>query len=181
MARCPGGGPPGNKGAPPRKCFSTFLRKRTTPQGGAPDLFLVPKLLFGNDSGETPFRALTLSGPKRRFADRRSQTGVWEPEGPEERLPLTPTPLPPGARGAGMSVHEAVDLGPEAAQHARLGDAHRHRRQAQGGGRLRRRPALEHDQAEGSPGGGLELRLEQLQQPADDVFVVLMVPGAAQL
>src|SRR5262249_52164297 len=41
---------------------------------------LVPKLLFGNGAGETPFRSLAVSGAETEFREMRSQTGVWERE-----------------------------------------------------------------------------------------------------
>src|SRR5262249_52934241 len=78
------------------------------------------------------------------------------------------------------SVDQTVNLLPEPAQNARLGDADRVGRNAKFRRDLIRTLALQDQQLKGPPSGRLELRLDQLQQPADDVAVVFLVPEPAE-
>src|SRR5262249_26144071 len=78
-----------------------------------------------------------------------------------------------------MSVDQARALWPEAAEYTRLGDEHGVERQAEFGRHRLRRGAVHHLPAECLPGGRRELGLDQFQQPADDVLVVLLVPELA--
>src|SRR5207237_1210547 len=65
---------------------------------------------------------------------------------------------------------------PEAAEDARFGDANGVGGEMQLGGRLPGAFVFQHEQLKRPPGGGLEFRLEQLQEAAGDMSVVLLIP-----
>src|SRR5690349_13769976 len=79
------------------------------------------------------------------------------------------------------SLDQPASLLAQTGQHARLGDEDRVDGHPQLGRRLIRRCAFQGHALEGPPGGRLEARADQLQQPAGDVPVVLLVPAPAHL
>src|SRR5262249_31332983 len=79
------------------------------------------------------------------------------------------------------SVGEPVRLLAKTAEHTRLGDANRHRRNTEHPRRFRTRLSLQHNEPKRLPRLGLEVGFEQLEQSANDMRVVLAVPRPAQL
>jgi hypothetical protein len=78
------------------------------------------------------------------------------------------------------SLDQPVDLLAESREDARFGDADGVARHAERLGHVARAPTFQDQLPEGRPGRRLELRLDQFEEPADDVPVVLLVPQTAQ-
>jgi len=79
------------------------------------------------------------------------------------------------------SIENTIDFLAKAAENTRFGDAHRVRGDAQIGGDLGGAFAFQHEAAEGTPRGRLELRLDQDQQPPRDVAIMFFVSKTAEM